>query len=64
MNNAMKDFRRVCYFKTQEEEWLTVLPKNSFDQQLSVERRDPGDVDFKFRKFVVQKICMDLQLDG
>ena len=64
MNNAMKDFWRVSYFKTQEEEWFTVIPKNSFDQQLTVGRWDPGDVDFKFRKFLVQKICIDLQLDG
>ena len=64
MNNAMKNFWRVCYFKTQEEEWFTVTPKDSFDQQVSVERRDPGDVDFKFREFVVQKICMNLQLDS
>ena len=64
MNNAMKVFCRICYFKTQEEEWFTVIPKNSFDQQLTVERRDPADVDFKFREFVVQKVCMNLQLDG
>ena len=53
MNNAMKDFWRVCYFKTQEEEWFTVIPKNSFDQQLAVGRWDPGDVDFKFAELVV-----------
>ena len=64
MNNAMKSFWRVCYFKTQEEEWFTVIPKSTFAQQLTVERWDPGNVDFKFREFVVQKICMNLQLDG
>ena len=64
MKNAKKDFWRLCYFKTQEEEWFTVLPENSSDQQLSVERWDPRDADFIFRDFVVQKICMDLQLEG
>ena len=64
MNIAKKGFWRVNYFKTQEEEWFTVIPKNSFDQQLTVGRWDPGDVDFNIREFVVQKICMNLQLDG
>ena len=53
MNNAMKDFWRVCYFKTNKEEWFTVTPKNSFDQQLAMGRWDPGDVDFKFTELVV-----------
>ena len=60
MNNEMKSFGWVFYFKANEKQWFTVIPKSSFDQQVTqgtVGHWNPGVTDFKFGEFVMQILC-------